>query len=42
MMSMKIAKEYLEHRKRLEPLGYEVIGITHDKESDIILIKERK
>ncbi|KKL66879.1 hypothetical protein LCGC14_2140590, partial [marine sediment metagenome] len=27
---------------RLEPLGYEVIGITHDKESDIILIKEKK
>lgn len=42
MMSIKISEQMLEHRKKLEPIGYEVIGIKFDKENDIILIKEKK
>ncbi len=42
MMSQEIAKEYLTHKEILDKVGYEVIGITHDKESDIIFIKEKK
>jgi len=41
-MSQEIAKEYLEHKSKLDSIGYEVIGIKFDKENDIILIKEKK
>jgi len=41
-MSQEIAKELLQHKEKLDKVGYEVIGIKFDKENDIILIKEKK
>ena len=37
----KVSKEYIEEKKTLEVLGYEVLGLKYDSKGNLYLVRKK-